>query len=314
MEKVLITVSDNNKGKFIAKGFSSAFQNLSYFVYERKICDLELQEALHIKPHIVFIFWTDISQIDKVKEFVSNYKEAANETVFVHCAELKKDIPNEYKKLKNHYIFAEDSRNKYLPSVNAADYKTKFSKYNFGITFAGNPAVANREETLAALIMNFGEINIFCRSYDFYKSLEEISQKNLLDEYFIELYKSSYKGCVNSTAELSNIYASTKINIDMIDCESKYLNYRCLEIMASDGFLIAPYNKKIVKYFDDGKDLETYLTNTELVDKVSFYMKNLNLSRLIAANGRKNTVSNHSFCDRLKLMLEVIYGKNTGNR
>ena len=39
MDKVLVILSDNNKGKFISKGFSSSFKELSYFVYEKKIYD-----------------------------------------------------------------------------------------------------------------------------------------------------------------------------------------------------------------------------------------------------------------------------------
>ncbi len=311
MDKVLIIISDNNKGKFMAKGFSSAFKNLSYFIVERKIYDLNISEVNHIKPRIIFILWTDMTQKDILNDFLENYEGNA---VIFHCAELSEEIPPVYKKRKKHHIFAQDSKNKFLPSVNAEEYKAKFVKYKYGITFAGNPLSGDREELLCRLIMNFGAINIFCRSYDFYKSVDEISRRGFAGDYFLELYRSSYRGYVESAKELADIYASSEINIDLKSENEKYLNYRCLEIMAAGGFLIAPYNKEALKYFDDGKDFESYSNIDDLTDKIKFYLKNKNIARQIALNGKINTTNNHSFCDRLKSMLEVVYGKNLSNR
>ena len=162
--------------------------------------------------------------------------------------------------------------------------------------------------------MNFGPINIFCRSFDFYKCLDEMASKKLLDDYHLELYKASYQGYVENPKELAKIFSSSKVNIDMKNPNNKDLNYRFLEILASGGFLLAPYNKNIEKYFDNGKEFDTYSSDCELVDKVDFYLRNLNIAQLIAYNGKKNAVSNHSFYDRLKSMLKVIYGKDFSNR
>lgn len=315
MDKVLLILSDNNKGKFIAKGFSSAFKELHYFVYEKKIYDLNLDEINEISPNIIFVLWTDMTQKDVLFDFLNQYQNAS--TIYIHCAELMSHVDNSFVDRKNHFIFTSDSKNKkfkFISSVNAKDYKAKFRGFNYNITFAGNPASKNREVLLAKLVYNFGPINIFCRSYDFYKSVDDIQKNNLLDDYMLELYKSSYKGYVESQKELSRIYNSSKINIDILNEEPKNLNYRLLEVLASGGFLIAPYNKKIIKHFDDGKEFETYSSDFELIDKINFYLKNLNITQLIAYNGKKNVVSNYSFYDRLKLMLKVIYGKDFSNR
>ncbi|MBQ8887267.1 MAG: glycosyltransferase [Candidatus Gastranaerophilales bacterium] len=315
MEKVLVILSDNNKGKFIAKGFSSAFKELHYFVYEKKIYDLNIEEINKISPNIIFVLWTDMTQRDVLIDFLNTYENKSSS--FIHSAELLSHIDNSFINKKNHFVFTSDSKNKkfkFLHSVSPKDYKSKFSGYSYNITFAGNPAYRNREELLAKLVYNFGPINIFCRSYDFYKSLDDIQKNSLLDDYMLELYKSSYKGYVESQKELSKIYISSKINIDIENENPKNLNYRFLEVLASGGFLIAPHNNKIVKYFEDGKEFETYSSDFELIDKIEFYLKNLNIAQLIAYNGKKNVVSNHSFYDRLKSMLKVIYGKDFSSR
>lgn len=315
MEKVLVVLSDNNKGKFISKGFSEAFRGLAYFVIEKKIYDLNIEEVKRIYPHIIFLFWSDMTQKDVLEKFLLEYQNS--DIQYIHCAELNSEIPDCYKKLENHYIFTTDSKTKkhlFKASINPKDYKTRFNGYKYSITFSGNPAYKNREEILAKLISNFGPINIYCRSFDFYKSVEDISNNKLLDKYMLELYKSSYKGYVETGKELSEIYVSSKINIDIENENKKNINYRCLEIMASGGFLIAPYNKILIKSFEDGKELETYKSADELIDKIGFYIKNLNIAQLIADKGKKNTVSNNSFYDRLKSMLKVIYGKDFSNR
>ncbi len=308
----MVILPDDNKGKFIAKGYSSAFKSLSYFVTERKIYDLNKDEVGRINPRIIFIFWTGITQKGMLADFIRNYSGKAG---IIHCAELKQEIPDEYEDKDSNYVFASDSKNNILkPSINVSEYNVKFVKYNYDITFCGNPASGYREEILSYLILNIGGINIFCRSYDFYKSAGEIQKSGLLDDRYIEIYKNSYRGYADTAKELAGIYASSEINIDIKSENEKYLNYRCLEIMASGGFLIAPYNTEAIKYFDGGKDFETYSGAFELADKIRFYLKNLNIARLIASNGRKNVVNNYSFCDRLKSMLEVVYGRNFSDR
>ena len=94
MDKVLVILSDNNKGKFISKGFSSAFKELHYFVYEKKIYDLNIQEINKISPHIVFIFWTDMTQKDVLFDFLTSYQN--DTTIFIHCAELLSHINSDF--------------------------------------------------------------------------------------------------------------------------------------------------------------------------------------------------------------------------
>ncbi|MCD7779935.1 MAG: glycosyltransferase [Candidatus Gastranaerophilales bacterium] len=312
MEKVLIVVSDNNKGKFITKGFSDAFKELSCFVIEKKIYDLTLEETIKISPDIIFIFWTDLTQKFIAEEFLKDYK--SEKTIFIHCSELLSDIPKFFLSSKRHFIFTGDSKNnktKFHFSVNPKEYKTRFEGYKYNVTFAGNPSYKNREKLLSRLICNFGSVSVFCRSFDFYKSVDDIYKNNLLDSYFLELYRNSYNGYVNSPSELAKIYSVSKINIDIDNETSKPINYRCLEITASGGFLIAPYKPNIIKYFDDGYEIETYKSSDDLVDKIRFYLNNLNLAQLIAEKGKKNTVSNHSFYDWLKVVLRRVYDKDT---
>lgn len=313
MDKVLVILPHNNKGKYISKGYSNAFKELSFFVTEKKIFDLSIEEVKHISPNIIFCFWSDMKDNEDVCKFFKSYDN--EETVIISCAELDEDIPA-FMHRKSCCFSSNDKHKKHktIIGINSKDYKEKFRGFNYSITFTGNPAYENREKLLASIISNFGPINIFCRSYDFYKSVDEMYSKKLLNDYFLELYRASYKGYVENQNELAKIFVSSKINIDMQNPNKKDINYRFLEILASGGFLLSPYNELTSVYFEEGKEFEIYTNSDDLIDKINFYMKNVNLAQLIAAKGKKNVVSNHSFYDRLKSILKVIYGKNFSNR
>ncbi len=312
MDKVLVILPEDNKGKFIAKGYSEAFSGLSYFVIEKKIYDLNLKEVDKISPNIIFCFWSNLSQKELLADFFGNIDN--KKICCIHIGELSENIPNEVR--KGGYCYSVDSKSKKykIPQlINPKDYKTTFSGYKYSITFAGNPAYPEREKILSLLIYKYGCINIFCRSYDFYKSADEIYKSKLLDDEFLEYYKKSYRGYVQTPQELANIYNSSKINIDINADNSKKINYRVLEISASGGFVIANKSNELLSCFEDGKEIETFTDFPQLTDKIDFYLKNMNIAYLIAINAKKNVVSNYSFYDRLKSMLKGIYGKNFSN-
>ena len=313
MDKVLVIIPENNKGKYISKGFASAFQALSYFVIEKKVYDLNVEEVNSVAPDIIFCFFSDIKNEDVIEKFFKKY--SSENTDIICFAERNSDIPNFLQ--KKAFCFApdaKDKKHKFLLGINPKDYKEKFNGYKYSITFAGNPASDYREKLLVSLIKNFGPINIFCRSFDFYKSADEIYNKKLLDDYHLALYRDSYRGYVENQKELAKIFISSKVNIDIKNPNNKDLNYRFLEILASGGFLLSPVNEITTLHFDEGKEFESYDDEIDLVDKVDFYLKNANLAQLIASKGKRNVVSNHSFYDRLKAMLKVIYGKDFSNR
>ena len=314
MEKVLVIIPENNKGKYITNGYSSAFERLNFFVYSKKIYDLKNEEILKISPDIIFCFWANSPANETVKEFLKETE--IQKCNYIHISECNSEIPDEFKKNKNHYCFSfDENNNKYRikPAIDSQAYKAQFNGYSHNITFVGNPSYKCREELLSKIIYNFGPISIFCRSFDFYKSLDDINKNGLLNEYYLELYRSSYKGYLENQKELSQIYTSSKINIDIENPNKNNINYRVLEALVSGGFLITQYDEETIKQFEDGKELETYKNDTELIDKINFYLNNLNIAQIIAFNGRKNATSNFDIYDRLKRILKVIYDKDFGN-
>lgn len=313
MDKVLVILPDNNKGKYISKSYSEAFKEFSFYVYERKIYDLNVDDVIRMAPDVIFTFWADMKDNEDLLKFFSQLD--LQETAFINCAELLSDIPKIFHK-KTYCFSSDNEKNKYklLLGVNAKEYRTKFRSYKYGITFAGNPAYPNREKLLSSIISNFGPINIFSRSYDFYKSVDEIYSSKLLSDKYLEIYRASYRGYVENQKDLSEIFVSSKVNIDMRNPNKNSINYRFFEILASGGFLLSHYDESSLYNFEEGKDFDLYENEIDLMDKIDFYLKNSNIAQSIAYNGRKHVASNHSFHDRLKKILKVVYGEDFSNR
>ena len=85
------------------------------------------------------------------------------------------------------------------------------------------------------------------------------------------------------------------------------MNYRILEVLASEAFLITDYKKDIAYYFIEGEDLVFYKNNDDLIGKISkFLIQDRKQAEKIARNARKKIVKFHTFKQRAEEMLKII--------
>jgi len=184
---------------------------------------------------------------------------------------------------------------KKMPKINLDKYKTYFSGYKHTISFVGNPSVEGNLKVLCELIKVFKtKINIFSTEKLFKKSIEIIKEKNFLNEEYLIIYSNCYRDLVEKEEYLSNIYNSSKINLN-IDLKGTSLkNLQLFEILASGGFLITNEKKDLADFFKPSKHLETYKNTNDLIDKIDFYLKNLDIAQKIAQNGKFELIKNSS--------------------
>jgi len=161
-----------------------------------------------------------------------------------------------------------------------------------------------RQNILCDLIKAFQKkLTVFCPEKDFLKSIEDIKEKNLLDESNLEIYSNCWKGFAKTEQELAKIYNSSKINLNITDQGKSSLNYKVFEVLTSGGFLITDEREDLKKYFTISKQLESYKDTADLIDKTDFYMHNLNIAQKIAQFGRAKCVERHNFSARAKSIL-----------
>lgn len=198
----------------------------------------------------------------------------------------------------------------YLPlAVNPQKYVTRSCArscdYKYAITFVGRPLTDIRQEILCELIKVFkNKLCIFSYEKHFLQSIEEIKEKKLLDEEDLEIYSKCWKGFVENEEELAQIYSSSKINLNINLQGKSSINYRVFEVLASGGFLLTDEREDLSEYFEVSKHLETYKDTKDLIDKIDFYLKNLNIAQRIAQLGKFEVINNHNFSARARMILK----------
>ncbi len=149
-------------------------------------------------------------------------------------------------------------------------------------------AVAERERTLNTLAKYF-DVDLYTRSDT--SNLENVR----------------IHGGIRTLDEMPKVFNLSKINLNitMRPIESG-LPLRCFDIMGCGGFLMTNYQQELEDMFVIGKDLETYSSMDELIDKCSYYLVHDDERIAIAKNGYNKVCANYTHYHRLKQMLSVI--------
>ena len=83
-------------------------------------------------------------------------------------------------------------------------------------------------------------------------------------------------------------------------------NMTLYEATGSGAMLIADKKKNLGEIFRIGKEIETYETADELVDKSRFYLRNEGLRKKIANLGQQRTLRDHTWDKRMKDALSIL--------
>jgi spore maturation protein CgeB len=96
--------------------------------------------------------------------------------------------------------------------------------------------------------------------------------------------------CINSTAMT----------------EGNSINCRAFEIAGAGGLQIMEYRPAIEDCFEPGKEIVTYSSIEELMDKILFYKSNVSASIAIRNAAHSRVISSHTYRHRLEEILQRI--------
>jgi len=164
------------------------------------------------------------------------------------------------------------------------------SEFSSIISFVGNSLNQNRREIIQAVSQKY--------SIDVYgdPGWKEIENNNL-----------KYKGEVTNRKELSLIYSSSKINLNISPPQAETaISERIFNILGSGGFLISDYKAGIENLFSLNKEVVCYKNKKELLPLIEFYLKENEKRLLIAKNGEKKVRSTHLISQKIDIILNNI--------
>ncbi len=324
MTKFLVILPENKLGKTLMKGLSDAVKACGYLTIEKDLSEIDADELIRLEISTILSYGYGYLMDTKLTEFI--FKKMPHVRL-AHCFadDPYSEVANNgntdyYKKLKdiNPFVFVWDStylkdfeKCCYLPlAFDKRLYNISFEDYKYTLSFVGRPTGDKRQKILSTLVKLYGtKLSIFSDEKHFKIGTDEMIRKELLTEMEAEIFQKCYKGSVKTEHERAKVYSSSKININITAYGENNLNYRVFEVLGSSAFLLTDYVSDIDKHFEISKDLETYKDETELIDKIDFYLKHTDIAQKIGFIGYHKVVAKHTFIDRARTILSIVEQK-----
>jgi len=114
--------------------------------------------------------------------------------------------------------------------------------------------------------------------------------------------------------EQNKVISQSKINLNFTgnshDPSIKQIKTRFFEITSSGGFLLSEYAPKIEDFFIPGKEIETFVTKEELVDKIKYYLTHPKEREEIARRGYLRSIKEHTYTARFRNIFRRLFQDN----
>jgi spore maturation protein CgeB len=168
----------------------------------------------------------------------------------------------------------------------------------------------NRIELIKLLIMETDfTINLVGPSWD--KHIPVNSQVYLYKKWLnppdvAEFYRSC-KIVLNTCRPFDE-----KSNTNSLLIKNRSVNNRTFDIASSQGFQLTQFIDDLPSFFEEKKEITSFKTPDEFLEKVNMYINNEALRKGITYNAYKKVIKHHTFNNRLNEMLKIIKGKMDG--
>lgn len=141
--------------------------------------------------------------------------------------------------------------------------------------------------------------------------LKRVSEEFSLDLYtasdFSPLPKANYRGLARTTTEMPKIFRLSKINLNFTSKPIRTgIPLRLWDILGAGGFVLTNYQSEIPEYFEVGKDLDTFASEEELVEKIKYYLGHEEERAKIARSGYQKAKENYSLELRVGQILQTV--------
>ena len=107
-----------------------------------------------------------------------------------------------------------------------------------------------------------------------------------LSEY--PLLKKHHRGIADYHKQMPLVFAGSRINLNLsLRSIHSGIPLRVLDTMACGGFVLTNRQPEITEYFEDGREVVTFRSVEECLDKISYYLEHDEERQMIAAAGQE---------------------------
>lgn len=125
-----------------------------------------------------------------------------------------------------------------------------------------------------------------------------------------ELPHAHNLGPIDYYDKMPLVFNKSKINLNItLKSILTGIPLRCIDIMASGGFLLTNYQADMFRHFEPGVHFDYYCSDEELLYKIDYYLNHEDERMAICENAKKEIERNFNLEDYLQMMLDVVEGK-----
>lgn len=104
------------------------------------------------------------------------------------------------------------------------------------------------------------------------------------------------------------VFYSSKININMtLRSIESGVPLRIFDIMSVGGFVMSNYQEEIPELFEEGKEIVTFKTPEELIDKTDYYLSHDKARTQIGINGYKKVKACYTYEHQLNKIISILF-------
>lgn len=104
------------------------------------------------------------------------------------------------------------------------------------------------------------------------------------------------------------VFRASMININItLRSIASGVPLRVFDVMGVGGFMLSNWQEEIPELFEEGKEIATYKTPEELVDKADYYLRHEDERARIAVNGYRKVKEQHTYEHRLEKIISILF-------
>lgn len=128
-----------------------------------------------------------------------------------------------------------------------------------------------------------------------------------------KIIEALYTGVYVFNESKAKAVLASKINLNtLLPTEIYGLNARAFEIAGIGGFQMIHWRAGLEELFEDGKEIVSFNTFDELIEKIKYYFNKPEERNAIAKAGQIKAYNNHTYELRLKLLIDTVFNNAKG--
>ena len=113
---------------------------------------------------------------------------------------------------------------------------------------------------------------------------------------------------VDAGDEALKVFYSSKINLNVtLRSIASGIPARVFDVMSVGGFMLSNWQEEIPELFAEDKEIVTYKTPEELIDKADYYLRHDNERMRIGVNGYQKVKAQHTYEQRIEKIISILF-------